>query len=155
MAHLAGLAAGAFTAATVSPALSGAVGQGVTDFGLSIRGSPDAMTAGDINDPDQQGMRDWDASQFDTKGEPDDYSETEGDRIVEERLKVARPCAPGERGWPECAEEEEDDVLTGIARYLDQLQKREAQDPYKGQEELFKRIYGENWRERLARRDNT
>tara|TARA_R110002110_G_scaffold28643_2_gene102745 strand:+ start:1883 stop:3016 length:1134 start_codon:yes stop_codon:yes gene_type:complete len=80
----------------------------------------------------------------------------EGPETVEEHLKVARPCAPGEVGWPECAaeEEEEDDTLTGMAGYLKQWQKREAQDPYKGQEEFYESIWGPDWRAILARRGN-
>jgi len=153
IAHVAGTLAAAFSAPVVGP-LSTAVGRGVTELGLSIRGSPDAMTAADKDDPDQMGMRDWDATQFDV---PQDYEDFggEGEPLLKDPLKIKRPCAPGEVGWPECVEEEEEDVLTGMARYLDQLQKREAQDPYKGQEEFYESIWGPDWRAILARRGNT
>ena len=142
----------------VSGALGGIGGLGIgalaTQFGKGLRGSPDTMSDADKEDPDQMGMRE-DPAQFDVPQDYEDFGE--GDPLLKDPLKIKRPCAPGEVGWPECAEEEEeeDDTLTGMAGYLKQRQKREAQDPYKGQEEFYESIWGPDWRAILARRGNT
>ena len=87
---------------------------------------------------------------------PTDYSETEGDRILEERLKAEVPCAPGERGWPECEADVEEP--SAMSKYFKTKSKDKDDDPYKGFEKILRDIYGEDWRAILAemrKRGNT
>jgi hypothetical protein len=85
-----------------------------------------------------------------------DYSETEGDRILEERLKAEVPGAPGERGWPECEADVEEP--SAMSKYFKTKSKDKDDDPYKGFEKILRDIYGEDWRAILAemrKRGNT